>query len=115
MPRLIDVYRLIEKDDRLKNRQQMPFFPKDINAILLTHAHLDHSGYIPLMVKNGFKGYIYCTQASYELCKIILPESGNVACYVPTAIQYLLLCHAELVSASHRVPLLVFIRGQILN
>lgn len=64
------------KDDRLKNRQQMPFFPKDINAILLTHAHLDHSGYIPLMVKNGFKGYVYCTQATYELCKIILPDSG---------------------------------------
>ncbi|MBO4956256.1 MAG: MBL fold metallo-hydrolase [Rickettsiales bacterium] len=64
------------KDDRIKNRQQMPFFPKDINAILLTHAHLDHSGYIPLMVKNGFKGYVYCTQATYELCKIILPDSG---------------------------------------
>lgn len=64
------------KDDRLKNRQKLPIFPKNIDAILLTHAHLDHSGYIPLMVKEGFKGPIYCTQASYELSKIILPDSG---------------------------------------
>jgi metallo-beta-lactamase family protein len=64
------------KDDRVKNRQKLPILPKNIDAILLTHAHLDHSGYIPLMVKDGFKGSIYCTQASYELSKIILPDSG---------------------------------------
>lgn len=64
------------KDDRLKNRQKLPIFPKNVDAIILTHAHLDHSGYIPLMVKEGFKGHIYSTHASYELAKIILPDSG---------------------------------------
>lgn len=43
------------KDDRLKNRKELPVSPKKIDAIILTHAHLDHSGYIPLMVKEGFK------------------------------------------------------------
>ncbi len=64
------------KDDRLKNRQKLPIFPKNVDAIILTHAHLDHSGYIPLMVKEGFKGPVYSTQASFELAKIILPDSG---------------------------------------
>lgn len=65
-----------QKEERLKNRDLLPFSPKSIDAIILTHAHLDHSGYIPLMVKNGFRGNIYATKASYELCKIVLPDSG---------------------------------------
>lgn len=64
------------KDDRVKNRKELPIPPKRVDAIILTHAHLDHSGYIPLMVKEGFKGSIYSTKATYELCKIILPDSG---------------------------------------
>ncbi|MDR2077807.1 MAG: MBL fold metallo-hydrolase, partial [Rickettsiales bacterium] len=64
------------KDDRRKNRGSLPVEPKDISAVILTHAHLDHSGYIPLLVKKGFSGYVYCTKATYELCKIILPDSG---------------------------------------
>ena len=64
------------KDERIRNRQKMPFFPKKVDAILLTHAHLDHSGYIPLMVKEGFTGPVYCTKATFELCKIILPDTG---------------------------------------
>ena len=64
------------KNLRLKNRADLEFDPKKLTAILLTHAHLDHSGYIPLIVKKGFKGPIYCTKATYELCKILLADSG---------------------------------------
>jgi metallo-beta-lactamase family protein len=64
------------KEDRAKNWDPIPIAAKELDAILLTHAHLDHSGCIPLLVKKGFTGPIYCTRASYELCKIILPDSG---------------------------------------
>ncbi|MDR2777367.1 MAG: MBL fold metallo-hydrolase [Rickettsiales bacterium] len=64
------------REDREKNRKALPFEARDVDAVLLTHAHLDHSGYIPLLVKNGFSGHIYCTKATYELSKIILPDSG---------------------------------------
>ncbi|MDR2760311.1 MAG: MBL fold metallo-hydrolase [Rickettsiales bacterium] len=63
-------------EDKIKNRRPLIIPPKKVDAIILTHAHLDHCGYIPLMVKEGFKGNIYATQASYELCKLVLPDSG---------------------------------------
>lgn len=64
------------KELRLKNWAEFPIDPKSIDAVLITHAHIDHSGYIPLLVRNGFKGPIYCTSATYELAKILLPDSG---------------------------------------
>lgn len=64
------------KELRLRNWKALPVHLRNIDAILLTHAHLDHSGYIPLLVKNGFRGKIYCTNATYDLCKILLPDSG---------------------------------------
>jgi metallo-beta-lactamase family protein len=64
------------KQLRLKNWAPPPFDPKTIRAVVLTHAHLDHSGYLPLLVKLGFKGSIYCSRATFELCKILLPDSG---------------------------------------
>ena len=49
-----------------------------IDAIVLTHAHIDHSGYVPLLARQGFEGKVYCSQATYELCRILLPDSGHL-------------------------------------
>jgi metallo-beta-lactamase family protein len=64
------------KDLRLLNRAPFPVEPAHIDAVVLTHAHLDHSGYLPLLVRNGFRGPIHCTAGTRDLCAILLPDSG---------------------------------------
>lgn len=66
------------KDLRLRNRIPFPVAPATIDAVVLTHAHLDHTGYLPLLVKNGFRGKIYCTQATKEMCEVLLLDSGHL-------------------------------------
>jgi len=66
------------KQLRLRNWSPLPVVPGDVDAVLLTHAHLDHSGYLPLLVKEGFRGSIYATEGTRELCKILLPDSGHI-------------------------------------
>ncbi len=66
------------KELRLRNWSSLPVDPRSIDAVILTHAHLDHSGYIPLLVRNGFKGRIYCSPATKELCQLLLPDSGFI-------------------------------------
>lgn len=63
---------------RLKNWEEFGVSPSEIEAIILTHAHIDHSGYIPRLIKEGFQGKIYCTPATKELCQILLPDSGHL-------------------------------------
>jgi metallo-beta-lactamase family protein len=64
------------KQLRLRNWNPLPVVPNQIDAVVLTHAHLDHSGYLPLLTKEGFRGKIHCTDATKDLCGILLPDSG---------------------------------------
>ncbi|MCI5057484.1 MAG: MBL fold metallo-hydrolase [Flavobacteriales bacterium] len=64
------------KELRLRNWASLPLNPAEIKCVFLTHAHIDHTGYVPLLVKNGFRGKIYCSHGTLELCKILLPDSG---------------------------------------
>ena len=66
------------KELRIKNWDRFPIDPQTIDAIILTHAHLDHSGYIPRLIKEGFKGKIFCTAATLVLCKILLADAGHI-------------------------------------
>jgi metallo-beta-lactamase family protein len=66
------------KSLRLKNWGPFPIEPRSIEAVILTHAHLDHSGYLPLLVKRGFRGPIFCSHATADLCAILLPDSGHL-------------------------------------
>lgn len=66
------------KQLRLKNWAPLPTSPAGLDAVLLTHAHIDHSGYLPLLVRNGYRGRIYCSAATYALCQIMLPDSGRL-------------------------------------
>ena len=59
-----------------KNLEPLLFPPKDLDFIVLTHAHIDHSGLLPRLCAQGFKGPIYCTGATLELLKILLPDSA---------------------------------------
>ncbi|MCP5163422.1 MAG: MBL fold metallo-hydrolase [Hahellaceae bacterium] len=61
---------------RLKNWQSFPVDPATIDSVIITHAHIDHSGYIPALVKQGYKGSIICTHATHELCNVLLPDAG---------------------------------------
>ena len=61
-----------------KNLEPLPFAPKDVEFVVLTHAHIDHSGLLPRLCAQGFKGPIYCTSATYELLKILLPDSAHL-------------------------------------
>ena len=66
------------KEWRERNWQDTPVPANEIDAVILTHAHLDHCGWIPRLVKEGFRGPIYATSPTIDLCGIILPDSGHL-------------------------------------
>jgi metallo-beta-lactamase family protein len=67
-----------QKEWRERNWQDTPIPAREIDAVILTHAHLDHAGWIPRLVKEGFTGKIYATPATVDLCGILLPDSGHL-------------------------------------
>ena len=75
---LVDCGLYQERQFRARNWDPFPVEPKNINAVLLTHAHLDHCGLLPKLVKEGFSGKIYCTPATAEIAKIILLDSAKI-------------------------------------
>jgi len=64
------------KNLRMQNRATPPVNPSKLNLIVLTHAHIDHTGYLPLMVKRGYEGDVLATHPTVDLCGILLPDSG---------------------------------------
>lgn len=66
------------KELRLKNWEKLPVKVSEISYVILTHAHLDHCGYIPLLIKQGFRGTVFCTPPTRDLAEIILKDSGKI-------------------------------------
>ncbi len=66
------------KTEKELNYRAFPFRPADLHAMLLTHAHIDHAGLIPKLVKDGFRSRIYSTEPTIDLCRIMLPDSGFI-------------------------------------
>ena len=66
------------KELRLRNWQDLPFDVASLDAIVLTHAHLDHIGYLPRIIAQGFRGRVFCTPGTQDLCRIVLPDSGRI-------------------------------------
>lgn len=66
------------KSEEAKNLEPFPFDPAEIDYVILSHAHIDHCGRIPLLVKRGFKGYIICTDATADLLDVMLKDSGYI-------------------------------------
>ncbi|MGE3958011.1 MAG: MBL fold metallo-hydrolase RNA specificity domain-containing protein [Vicinamibacterales bacterium] len=66
------------KELRLRNWQPLPLAASSIDAVILTHAHLDHCGYLPRLVAQGFKGRVFCTPGTKDLCSLVLPDSAKI-------------------------------------
>ena len=63
---------------RERNWAPFPIEPSSISTTVLTHAHIDHSGYLPLLVRSGFAGPVVCSTATRDLCSVLLPDSGHL-------------------------------------
>jgi metallo-beta-lactamase family protein len=63
---------------RLRNWAKLPVHPGSVHSVVLTHAHLDHTGLLPRLVSNGFGGRVFCTAGTADLCKLVLPDAGRL-------------------------------------
>lgn len=63
---------------RLRNWAPPPFDPRELDAVVLSHAHVDHSGYLPRLVRHGFRGPVYCTPGTADLLRILLPDAAHL-------------------------------------
>jgi metallo-beta-lactamase family protein len=63
---------------RQRNWEEPPFDVASLDAIVITHAHIDHTGYLPVLFKKGYRGPVYCTSGTADLCGILLPDSGHL-------------------------------------
>ena len=75
---LIDCGLYQERDLTARNWDPFPVNPSTLDAVLLTHAHLDHSGYLPRLIADGFRGSVYCTEATADLVRILLEDSARI-------------------------------------
>ena len=66
------------KELRQRNWAPLPILPNTIDAVVLTHAHIDHTGWLPRLVGQGFKGPVYCTGGTADLCKLVLPDAAHL-------------------------------------
>ncbi|HOT96722.1 MAG TPA: MBL fold metallo-hydrolase [bacterium] len=67
-----------KRDESFQRNRELPFDARSINAMVLSHAHIDHSGNIPQLVKLGYSGPVYCTHATRDLCSIMLQDAGHI-------------------------------------
>ena len=67
------------KELRQLNWQPLPVPASSIHAVVLTHAHIDHTGYLPRLCAEGFRGRVFCTPGTADLCKLVLPDAGRIA------------------------------------
>jgi len=81
-----------KRQESYERNRNFPFEPRDVGAVILSHAHIDHSGNIPLLVKRGFEGPIYCTFATRDLCSAMLRDAGHIQ---ESDVEYVNKKHAE--------------------